>query len=126
MRSVDVIAPLVFGIVVLSCQRKEAEPLMPAAGTVRAIDQAVQDLATARCDYQQRCNRIGPEMLYADREHCLNLMRSEARGQLNHCRAGVDQKDVRECLTQISNEDCSGTFSQLEEYKDCHMDDLCD
>jgi hypothetical protein len=65
-------------------------------------------------------------MRYSDRDHCLNVMRSEARKTLNQCHGGVDKADLRECLTQIANESCSGAFAQLEEYKECHMDDLCD
>jgi hypothetical protein len=125
MRTVYVTTQLILGALVFSCQHEKAEPLVPSSGTVRGIDKAVVDLATARCDYQQRCNHIGPESRYADRDHCLKVMRSEARSDLNHCHAGVDQNDLRECLTQIANEDCGGTFSRLEEYKDCHLDDLC-
>jgi hypothetical protein len=126
MRTTYVTLQLILGGLVFSCHHQEAEPLVPASGTVRDVDLAVEDVSTARCDYQQRCNHIGPEARYADRDHCLNTMRSEARGDLGHCHNGVDRKDLRECLTQIANEDCSGAFSRLEEYKDCHMDDLCD
>lgn len=126
MRTVNIIAPIVVASFIWSCQRNEPEPLTPAAGTVPAIDSAVLSLSTARCDYQQRCNRIGPESRYSDRDHCVNVMRAEARRELNTCRAGIDQDDLRECLTQIANEECGGgMFSRLEEYKDCHLDDLC-
>lgn len=125
MRITSVIAPCVFGLLALSCQRNEPEPLVPAAGTLRAIDQAIDDVSTARCDHEERCNRIGPEMRYSDREHCTNIMRSEAREDFNQCRAGVDQDDLRECLTQITNEDCNGALRRLEEYKECRLDDLC-
>ena len=125
MRTVYVTASLVLGICFSSCHRSEPEPLVPAAGTVRAIDKAVEDLSAARCDYEQRCNRIGSAARYADRDHCTNVMRAEARRELNQCRAGVDQDDLRECLTQIANEACSSPFSRLEEYKDCHLDSVC-
>jgi hypothetical protein len=113
------------GFLVFGCQHHAAEPLVPAAGTVREVDQAVDDVSIARCDYEQRCSHIGPDMRYASRDHCMNVMRSQARGDFNQCHAGVDQKDLRECLTQIANEDCTGALRQFEEYKECHMDDLC-
>lgn len=126
MRIMTMMGPLVVGFLVFSCQHHAAEPLVPASGTVRAVDQAVADVSTARCDYEQRCNHIGPEMRYSSREHCMNAMSSEVRGDFNQCHAGVDQNDLRECLTQIANEDCKGLFHQLEQYKECHMDDLCE
>jgi hypothetical protein len=124
MRIIVVPCSFLLGLLVLSCQRNEPEPLVPAAGTVRAVDQAVDELTTARCDYEQRCQGIGPEARYSDREHCMNVVRSEARRDLT-CHRGVDQDDLRECLTQIANEDCNGPFQRLEQYKDCHLDDLC-
>jgi hypothetical protein len=113
-------------LLVWSCQHEQPEPLVPAAGTIQAIDEAVDRIAMAQCDYEQRCQHIGPEMRYSNRDHCMNVMHSEARKDLNQCRAGVDQADLRECLTQIANQDCGGAFRNLEEYKECHMDDLCD
>jgi hypothetical protein len=110
----------------LSCQRKAPEPLVPAAGTIRAVERAVDDISVARCEYEQRCKRIGAEMRYSDRDHCMSVMRSEAQEDLNQCHAGVDQDDLRECLTQITNGDCGGAFQQLEQYKACELDDLCD
>jgi hypothetical protein len=112
-------------LLISSCQKSAREPLVPAAGTVRAVEKATGDIATARCDHEQRCNHIGSDMRYSDREHCMNVMRSEARDNLNQCHAGLDDGDVRECLTQIANQDCSGVFAGLAEYKACQMDDLC-
>jgi len=109
----------------LSCQRKEPEPLVPAARTVGAIEQAIDDVSVARCDYEERCNHVGVDMRYADRKHCMNVMRYDAQQDLDQCRSGVDQDDLRECVTEIANEDCAGPFRRLGEYKACHMDDLC-
>lgn len=113
------------GLLVLSCQRNEPEPLVPAAGTVREVEQAVDDVAKARCDHEQRCNRIGQNTSYSDREHCMNVLRVDAQKDLNQCQAGLDRDDLRECLTQIANEDCNGVFAGLAEYKACRLDDLC-
>lgn len=125
MRIIGVTSFWVVGLLALSCQRNEPEPLVPAAGTVRAVERATEDISTARCDHEQRCKRIGSDMAYSDREHCLNVMRSEAQQNLNQCHAGLDQDDLRECLTQIANEDCSGVFAGLAAYKACRLDDLC-
>jgi hypothetical protein len=125
MRIIAVAVPCVIGLLVVSCQHKEPEPLVPASGTMQAIDQAVGEVSTARCDHEQRCNHVGAEMRYSDRDHCMNVMHSEARRDFEQCRAGVDQKDLRECLTEIANEDCNSAVQRLEAYKECHVDDLC-
>lgn len=126
MRITAIIGFCALGWLISSCQRNEPEPLVPAAGTIREVNRAVEDISTARCDYEQRCKRIGSEMRYSDRQHCMSVIRSEVEQNLNQCHAGLDQADVRECLTQIANEDCSGAFAGLSEYKECRLDDLCD
>jgi hypothetical protein len=125
MRIIAVAVQCAIGFLIVSCQHKEPEPLVPAAGTMRAIDEAVGEVSTARCDHEQRCNHIGAEMRYSDRDHCLSVKRAEARRDIEQCRAGIDQDDLRECLTQIANEGCNGTVTRLEEYKECNLDDLC-
>jgi len=108
-----------------ACSKDKPEPLVPAAGTVEAVERATNDIANARCDREQRCNRIGPEGEYADRNHCMNVMTQKAREDMNQCHGGVDQEDLRQCLTEIANKDCSGIFADIGEYKACGMDDLC-
>jgi hypothetical protein len=125
MRIIAIGAPCVIGLLVFSCQHKEPEPLVPAAGTIRAVEHAIGEVSTARCDREQRCNHIGADMRYKDRGHCMSVMRSGSRRDFEQCHAGVDQDDLRECLTQIANEDCNGALERLEEYKECHLDDLC-
>lgn len=113
--------------VVAGCgHREQPEPLVPASGTARAIDMTVDDIATARCNHEQRCDQVGGDKRYSDRQHCMNTMRSETRADLNKCTTGIDEKDVRECLDEIDKEECTGAFHGLQEYKQCKLDDLCD
>ncbi|MET0414246.1 MAG: DUF6184 family natural product biosynthesis lipoprotein [Polyangiaceae bacterium] len=124
MKTSPVVATFV-ALQLLACNRRDPEPLVPASGTVHEVQAAIDSLTTARCDYAQRCRLIGPQAQYSSREHCTNVMRTEAQQDLNQCHRGVDQEDFRECLTQIQNEDCSGAFRRVDEYKDCRLDDLC-
>jgi hypothetical protein len=125
MRTIADIWPCFIVVLVLSCQHKEPEPLTPAARTIGASEQAIDDVSMARCDYEQRCNHVGFEMRYADRKHCMNVMRYDAQQDLDQCRDGVNQDDLRECMMEIANEDCAGPFRRLGEFAACHMDDLC-
>ena len=90
------------------------------------VERAVEDISTTRCEHEQRCKQIGSDMRYSDQQHCMSVMRSEARQSLSQCQAGLDHDDLRECLTQIENQDCDGPVSGLAEYKECRLDDLCD
>ncbi len=108
-----------------ACSKEKPPPMTPAAGTTQAIDQAITDMANARCDHEQRCNQIGANAKYSDRNHCIQVMGGKAREDLQGCVRGVDQEDMRQCMTEISNQSCDGMFSGIAESKACGMDDLC-
>jgi hypothetical protein len=126
MRIAGVISLFLAASPILACAPKEPEPLVPAAGTVQAVDRAADDLADARCDREQRCMEIGPEKKYSNRDHCLSVMRKEARESLGECHRGVDEGDVRQCLATIKDEDCGASLGSLSELKQCGMDDMCE
>ena len=127
MRLLSNVTLLAVGALLMgACEKDKPAPLVPAAGTVAAVDNATNEVADARCDREQRCNEIGESKKYSTREHCLTVMRKEATDDFSDCKKGVDQEDLRECLTEIANQDCSGLFSGFDEYVSCGMDDLCD
>ena len=126
MRLEGILALSLGVLAIVACGKEKPGPMVPAAGTTRAIDKAIMDLTNAHCDRQQRCNNIGPNAKYSNREHCMNVMGGESREKLQGCTHGIDQKDMRQCLTAIQNQECSGLFGGIEEEKACDMDDLCD
>lgn len=109
------------------CERgTETEPaLVPATRTSPAAERAIGAIAAARCDHEQRCNRVGPTAKYMSREHCMNVMLGDAYDKYSQCRLGVNQKDLHECLTSIGDEDCNGTIDKIERKVACRADDLC-
>ena len=113
--------------VVFGCSQEKSPPLTPAAGTAPSIGQSVEALASARCDREQRCGKIGPDKDHASRTHCMNQMRAEARDKLKGCKSGyVDESDLRECIGELRAQDCSGLLDSFESTIACSMDDLCD
>lgn len=107
---------------------KESEappPMTPASAPDPAARNAGESLATAMCDREQRCNNIGSDKKYGSREHCMTVMRDDAAKSVNHCRSGIDQEDLRECLTDIQGQNCGNPFSSVMSSKECSMDDLC-
>jgi hypothetical protein len=105
---------------------KQEPPMTPASYPSPAAQQAGEQLARAACNREQRCGRIGATGEYRGFEHCLNVKRVDTFKQVRDCRSGVDQSDLKQCLTEIENQDCTGPFDSLERSIQCGMDDLCD
>ena len=111
----------------LGCERgQEAEqPLTPASGLSPETQAAVDQIAVARCDREQRCNAIGPHAEYATRDQCISVMSSDALEELYRCSEGVEPDDLRQCMGEIENEDCGGPIDRLERWVDCRAADMC-
>jgi hypothetical protein len=122
-----VMTATVFSMTLAGCSKEgETEPPMtPASAPSPAARSAGESIAATRCDAEQRCNRIGPSAKYGSRDHCMTVMRDDAAKQVNHCRLGIDQEDLRECLNEISDQDCSGPLDSIERSINCSVDDLC-
>jgi hypothetical protein len=117
----------VFSMALAGCNKESeaAPPMTPASAPNSAARDAGEQIAAARCDHEQRCNDIGPDKKYGSREHCMTVMRDDAAKSVNHCRSGIDQEDMRECLTDIQGQNCGNPFESLMSSKNCDSDDLC-
>ena len=103
----------------------EEAPLVPASGTTPAAERAIDGIAAARCDHEQRCNGIGPNRLYVNSEHCMRVMMEDGRRELGVCRLGIDQADLNECVNAVRQGDCSGALDKLERLTACRAAELC-
>jgi hypothetical protein len=130
MRYMTIVGMVTIAAALTACGKKEEtqEPMTPASRISPAAQDTAERIASASCDREQRCNRIGDNAKYGTREHCMNVMREDARSQLDSsdCEHEIDQNDVQECLTEINNEDCGGPVDKLEQLVACRTDDLCD
>jgi len=125
MRYVTASILLMFGAFVNCGREQSPEPLTPAAATAPGVSNAVEGIASARCDREQSCGHVGATQKYASRNHCMSVMRADAKDSLSDCRQGIDSKDLDQCLVDIRNEDCGSVLDKLERWKSCHADDLC-
>jgi hypothetical protein len=113
-------ATVLFGALALftACiyEQKTAEPaqMTPASSTPMRNQRAARLLSEARCDYEARCNRIGPNAEYASRQHCLNVAHDDAAKKLEDCRYGVKQYELSSCLSDIRNQDCGGVSERID------------
>jgi hypothetical protein len=127
MKYLRISASLLLAVCLAGCStQSEAEPpLTPASGTTPAAERAIDAVAAARCDHEQRCDGIGPNRVYVNSEHCMRVMLADSQRELGVCRLGIDQADLRECLNEIHDGDCSGALASLERVAACRSAELC-
>jgi hypothetical protein len=89
---------------------------------------AAESIADARCLREQRCNNIGADRKYSSLNDCATRVRNDWKDDLNtrECPAGVDQKELNECLTEIRNEDCNNPFDSLGRIAACTAAQICE
>lgn len=92
-----------------------------------AIGTAVDNLATARCDRELRCNNVGTGRRYDTKDACMSSLRSNQQQDLNlsACPGGVDQKELQECLEEIRKDDCNNPLDNLTRLAACRKTDMC-
>jgi len=112
------------GLSASACRREER-----ALGTTAAVEAAVarDRIAEARCDLEQKCNKIGVGKDYADRNACTAKIKQRWQDELNFrdCPGGIDTKELNECLTEIRNNNCGNPLDTLGRIMACRSSDLC-
>ncbi len=112
------------GVCASACKREEPKPSSAAAIDLTT---ARKSIAEARCDLEQRCNKIGPGKLNNDRAECLGKIEENWWGDLDgkDCQHGVNQSELSECLTELRNHECDKIFDNLGNAAACRSSDLC-
>lgn len=94
-----------------------------------STEDAANRIAAARCNYEQKCGNVGSAKDFKDRNHCLQVQRTELRGDLDgDCQYGVSKSDLSDCLTEIGNQDCAGVgmaIDVIERSFECSSSQLC-
>ena len=90
-------------------------------------DEAVMRLATARCERELACNKIGQGRAYEDQPTCLaqmgELMDEEA-GR-TRCPRGVEPLEVSRCQLDIQRTECGGELERSTNIPACTHAALC-
>lgn len=90
-------------------------------------DDAIVRIATARCDREQACNKIGDGRAYDDQATCLAEMGElvdEEAGQ-TACPNGVDPLEVSRCLLDVRGTRCGGELERSPNIASCTKVVLC-
>jgi hypothetical protein len=103
----------------------------PPAGVTEAqneVDRRVADqIASARCDHEEKCEHVGTGRKYATRDVCQTQLRSDTMGDLNaqKCPRGLDKDAVDRCVSAIRQESCSLSIDMLARIADCRSGATC-
>ncbi|MBI2393570.1 MAG: hypothetical protein HYV09_28590 [Deltaproteobacteria bacterium] len=99
----------------------------PVGGGPIAIDQAINKIVGARCDREMKCGNIGPDKKFSDQNSCMVTVGKDFGDDINadECPAGVDTKELDECLTEARNEDCKNPFDTIGRVAACRTSDIC-
>jgi len=91
------------------------------------ISMAVDKIVGARCDRELKCGNVGGDKKFADRNACIASVNKDFADDLNaeDCPAGVDAKELSECLTEARNEDCANPFDTIGRIAACRKSDIC-
>lgn len=121
-------------VAISACSRDAQQPqMMPAAQVSPAYSakDAAEMIAAARCDREQRCNNIGPNLEYQNRQHCMNVFRNDATETMaddEDCRRGVKPEDLNECMSQLRGRSCGAlgaAFDSVSSTVSCRSAELC-
>ncbi len=90
-------------------------------------DDAVMRVATARCERELACNKIGQGRAYEDLPTCLERIgvMMDAEVGRSACPGGVDQFGVSSCLFDIQRTPCGGELEVHTNLPSCTKSVLC-
>jgi len=120
---------------IAACHRQGA-PGRPATSSARTTgaelgspsnDDAVMRIATARCERELACNKIGQGRAYEDQPTCLEQighLMDEQAGR-NTCPEGVEPMAVSSCLFEIQRTPCGGELEREPNLPSCTKSALC-
>jgi hypothetical protein len=135
--------PTSFALLVAACHKDDTPPAAnPSASTdntngenaaVYAPERraetasATNSIAESRCAREERCENIGENKKFSSNDDCMARIRADWKDDLNarECPRGVNQPELRECLTEIRNEDCSSPFDTLSRVAACTSGQIC-
>ncbi len=121
-------------VLVVGCHEpRPPAPVTSAARTTGAKlgspsnDDAVMRIATARCERELACDKIGVGRAHEDMPTCLERMGALMAGEAgtNVCPSGVDPMSVSSCLFDIQRTRCGGELEVETNLPSCTSALLC-
>jgi hypothetical protein len=112
-----------------SATNERVRPNAPAGSMTAAsgTHTAAQQIASARCEREQKCGNIGNDKTYSSSQDCLARIRADWQDDLNtrECPGGVNVHELNECLGQVRTEACGNPFDTLARMTECTQAQIC-
>lgn len=88
---------------------------------------ARDSIVAARCDREERCDRVGSGRDYETPAACADKFRARTDDDLNtdDCPKGVDQPKLSNCLAKIRSENCENVLDALSRFDACRTGTIC-
>jgi hypothetical protein len=92
-----------------------------------ADDEIVERIASARCDRDESCNRVGPGAPYRNRSDCMQQTRELVKTDLNPatCRGGVGAVSLDRCVQSLEEGQCDMPGQIAGRTSQCDLTTLC-
>jgi hypothetical protein len=102
------------------------EPKAVGGGPVD-VSSAVDRIVEARCAREASCGYIGSDKKWASANACSEVVSREYSDDLTaeDCPAGVDAKELDECIKESRNADCGNPIDVIGRVAACRTSDLC-
>lgn len=111
------------------------QPIVPGSQATYGVteeqaitdEEVVNELADAKCDQRQSCNRIGPGATYRDRADCVAQMSRVLRTEVNaaRCEGGIGESGLAQCVKSIHLAECDMPGELVGGASHCKLNALC-
>ena len=92
-----------------------------------ANEAAIDRIVASRCAREVTCSNVGPDKHFTSNDLCVREVRSKLHDELkaSACPAGIDGKELDECLDAIRNESCTNPIEAMARLAACRTGELC-
>jgi hypothetical protein len=117
------LASVGFALVVAACAHEsEVGPgVTTTSAVVLSNQEAVHQVAQARCRRLDECNRLGNGQIYVDRAQCMVAYRDVGADVpvVRSCVEGVDKKRLDVCLAALADQRCDADLGPVPAIQGC-------
>ena len=128
--------PLLFGagcalVALAACAHEPPTPTSTTTTTSATfgvpMDNAISNIASARCNRETACDHVGPGKHYNSYEMCTRLLAQDTRLSVRgtRCPNGVRDSALSSCLIDIDKQACGLALASIDPIASCNESNLC-
>lgn len=107
--------------------RETARQQALQGSTTLAFNEALNNIASSRCEHEARCGNVGTGKRYESTDACRTVVRNDYARDLNaaDCPAGIDRQELSECVQAVRDESCGNPIEAIGRIAACRTSDMC-